>query len=110
MLMFFFCFPIKGYADNGDTIVHITKTGECYHSAHCSYLKSDIEITLYEAHKAGYRPCSRCNPPIYDGGNEEYSEPEVNTYVENIVETPITDVTSVHHNSTPSSIETESAQ
>ena len=35
---------------NSDVIVHITKTGEKYHSAGCQYLrKSDIEVTLSEA-------------------------------------------------------------
>lgn len=51
------------YADNGGTIVHVTNTGECYHRAGCSYLRSDNEITLREAVEKGYRACSRCNPP-----------------------------------------------
>lgn len=52
-------------ADNGDTIVYVTKTGECYHTAGCSYLKSSIAISLAEAAE-NYRPCSRCNPPVLD--------------------------------------------
>lgn len=40
--------------------VHITETGECYHRAGCGYLKSDIPISLEEAERKGYRPCSRC--------------------------------------------------
>ena len=55
------------YSGNGDLIVHVTVTGECYHKAGCSYLKSDREMPLEEAYLAGYRPCSRCNPPIYTG-------------------------------------------
>ena len=51
------------YSGNGDLIVHVTVTGECYHKAGCSYLKSDREMPLEEAYLAGYRPCSRCNPP-----------------------------------------------
>lgn len=44
--------------------VHITRTGEKYHSAGCSYLsKSDIPISLADAKAQGYTPCSRCNPP-----------------------------------------------
>ena len=49
---------------NSDVIVHITKTGEKYHSAGCQYLrKSDIEVTLSEAKARGLTPCSKCNPP-----------------------------------------------
>lgn len=61
-------FPITTFADNGNTIVHVTKSGVCYHTENCSYLKSDIPMTLYEAVvEKGYNPCSRCNPPQYDG-------------------------------------------
>lgn len=46
------------------TTVHITKTGEKYHSAGCQYLrKSDIEVSLSEAKARGLTPCSKCNPP-----------------------------------------------
>lgn len=61
------------YASNGDTIVHITSTGECYHKAGCSYLKSDIPITLEEAVARGYRRCSRCHPPTLDTQEESTS-------------------------------------
>jgi hypothetical protein len=44
--------------------VHITRTGHKYHSAGCSYLKSDIPIDLKDAVSRGYTPCSRCNPPV----------------------------------------------
>lgn len=51
-------------AASGDTVVYITKTGECYHTGTCRYLsKSKIQTTLSEAVKAGYRPCSVCKPP-----------------------------------------------
>ena len=51
-------------ASSSDVTVHITKTGEKYHSAGCQYLKkSDIEVTLSEAKARGLTPCSRCNPP-----------------------------------------------
>lgn len=49
---------------SSDVIVHITRTGEKYHSAGCQYLrKSDIEVTLSEAKARGLTPCSKCNPP-----------------------------------------------
>ncbi len=60
--------PIIALADNGNTIVHITATGKCYHTEGCYHLRSDYEITLYEAVvEHGYNPCEDCNPPIYDG-------------------------------------------
>lgn len=48
---------------NGDTIVYVTNTGECYHRRGCSYLKSKNKIELEDAVDDGYRACSRCNPP-----------------------------------------------
>ena len=48
-----------------DPTVYITKTGEKYHTATCSYLrKSKIPISLSDAIRQGYTPCSRCNPPV----------------------------------------------
>jgi hypothetical protein len=48
-----------------DPIVYITKTCEKYHTATCSYLrKSKIPISLSDAIRQGYTPCSRCNPPV----------------------------------------------
>ena len=63
---------ISVHADNGDTIVHITATGSCYHNAGCRSLhSSDYEVTLYEAVvENGYNPCEVCHPPIYDGPAE----------------------------------------
>ena len=57
--------PIKAYADNGNIIVHVTRTGSKYHNGSCSYLhSSDIRTTLYDA-VITYKlsPCSRCDPP-----------------------------------------------
>ncbi len=47
-----------------DVTVYITRTGSKYHRGSCSYLrKSRIPISLKEAKRRGYTPCSRCNPP-----------------------------------------------
>lgn len=73
------CTPLTALAGNGDTIVHITKTGEKYHSDGCSYLKSDIPISLADAVSRGYTPCSRCNPPVL---TEDTPEPQQTTTVE----------------------------
>lgn len=74
LLLFLLLFS-SAWADNESTIVHITRTGECYHRAGCSYLKSDIEVTLKEAVDRGLRPCSRCKPPKLEStsGDTNYS-------------------------------------
>ena len=54
-------------AASGDTIVYVTKTGECYHADGCSSLKkSKIETTLQEAVDDGYRACKKCSPGTLD--------------------------------------------
>jgi beta-lactamase superfamily II metal-dependent hydrolase len=48
---------------SGDTIVYVTRTGECYHADGCRYLcSSRIRIALKDA-RGQYRPCSVCDPP-----------------------------------------------
>lgn len=50
-------------SENQSATVYITETGKKYHSDGCRYLrKSQIPISLDDA-KAGYDPCSKCNPP-----------------------------------------------
>lgn len=62
------------YAASGDTVVYITKTGECYHSSGCSSLrKSKIETTLQSAIDRGYRACSKCNPGMLDTSGQTSS-------------------------------------
>ena len=57
-------------AASGDTIVYITKTGECYHTSGCSSLrKSKIETTLQNAINKGLRPCSKCHPGTLDSAS-----------------------------------------
>ncbi len=46
-----------------DAVVYRTRTGEKYHRAGCSYLKSKIETTVNEAKTMGLTPCKRCAPP-----------------------------------------------
>lgn len=49
-----------------NTIVYITKTGECYHKSDCSTLKkSKIERNLSDVYNK-YRPCSLCDPPVIE--------------------------------------------
>ena len=50
--------------NNADAIVYITDTGSCYHTEQCGCLLfTDTAVTLEEALKGGYTPCSRCHPP-----------------------------------------------
>ncbi len=54
---------IVSKADTHPTTVYITKTGEKYHTAGCSYPGKDkIPISLSEAKAKGYTPCSKCHP------------------------------------------------
>lgn len=41
-------------------LVYRTKSGHCYHSYDCSYLKSIIPIGIEQAKKKGLYACSRC--------------------------------------------------
>ena len=66
-------------ADNGSTIVYVTNTGYAYHRSNCSYLKSKNSITLMEATRRGYKPCSRCDPPIFNGILPTETEPPKET-------------------------------
>lgn len=66
------------YANNGDIIVHRTKTGSKYHSAGCGHLHSDIPVTLHDAVMIyNLAPCADCNPPIYSGANNALPQEQV---------------------------------
>lgn len=52
---------VRVYAD---TTVYITQTGKKYHRDGClSLRRSRIPVSLIEAKKKGYVPCSVCQPP-----------------------------------------------
>ncbi|WP_155832306.1 hypothetical protein [Butyrivibrio sp. MC2013] len=77
IIVSFVIYSIEVRADNGGTIVHITATGKCYHREDCYHLRSDYEITLYEAVIIkGYNPCLDCDPPIYDGSEPLHEKME----------------------------------
>lgn len=57
------------------SVVYITKSGKKYHSAGCSHLsKSKIEITLSDAQKKGYTPCSKCGGKTTERKEENHIE------------------------------------
>lgn len=46
--------------------VYAAKGAECYHLYECKFAyASSQKLTVYEAHYLGYKPCARCNPPVY---------------------------------------------
>ena len=50
--------------DEAAQTVYVMRTGKKYHRADCRYLRENrIPIKLKDAVKAGYTPCSVCNPP-----------------------------------------------
>lgn len=49
--------------NNQGVMVYVTETGKKYHREGCRYLaKSKIPVSLEEARKRGYEPCSVCRP------------------------------------------------
>lgn len=57
--------PVLAYSVPDDTIVYVTPHGEKYHTSDCSYLTTYDSMTIEEAERNGYEPCSRCNPDIF---------------------------------------------
>jgi micrococcal nuclease len=52
-------------ASGTETAVYVTNSGERYHRDGCSSLRrSRIEVTLADAVRSGYEPCSICKPPV----------------------------------------------
>lgn len=52
-------------ARTGSVTVYVTKSGKKYHRKGCVYLRrSSRAISLEEAIRKGYTPCSRCKPPV----------------------------------------------
>ena len=68
---------IGAYADNRDTIVYVTLSGEKYHKESCSSIKNSrlLAITLEEATYVGYNACKKCKPAEADFST--YGWPEV---------------------------------
>ncbi|MDR2608404.1 MAG: thermonuclease family protein [Treponema sp.] len=54
-----------GGENTAEPKVYVTNSGKKYHLENCSSLrKSKIAISLGDAVKSGYGPCSICNPPV----------------------------------------------
>ena len=49
--------------------VYAADGAECYHEYECKFaFASSQRLTVYEAYHLGFRPCGRCNPPVYVPG------------------------------------------
>lgn len=55
------------YTVPSDTIVYVANTGSKYHRAGCSYLLSSRSMTIAQAERSGFEPCSRCDPDVKTG-------------------------------------------
>jgi micrococcal nuclease len=59
-------------AAGGEAVVYVTNSGEKYHRENCrSLIRSKIALSLGDAVKSGYSPCSICNPPELSGAAAE---------------------------------------
>jgi micrococcal nuclease len=64
------CLILLGSAD-ATTTVYVTKSGKKYHLDGCSSLSnSKVAITLQDAVKSGYTPCSICKPPEFSDSGQ----------------------------------------
>jgi micrococcal nuclease len=66
-ILFFAC--VSGHTEEADSfpVVYVTNSGSKYHIEGCSSLRrSQIAVSLADAVRSGYEPCSICNPPLAD--------------------------------------------
>lgn len=52
--------------------VYAADGAECYHEYECKFaFASSQRLTVYEAYHLGFKPCGRCNPPVYIPGQTD---------------------------------------
>ena len=52
--------------------VYAADGAECYHEYECKFaFASSQRLTVYEAYHLGFKPCGRCNPPVYVPGETD---------------------------------------
>ncbi|MBR1559693.1 MAG: hypothetical protein IJ646_05565, partial [Clostridia bacterium] len=52
--------------------VYAADDADCYHEYECKFaFASSQRLTVYEAYHLGFRPCGRCNPPVYIPGQTD---------------------------------------
>ena len=70
MLIILFLIPVFTALSQAtpNTTVYLTNTGRFYHIDGCPSLShSQIPVSLVDAVRSGFTPCSRCSPPILTG-------------------------------------------
>ena len=52
--------------------VYAADGADCYHEYECKFaFASSQRLTVYEAYHLGFKPCGRCNPPVYIPGETD---------------------------------------
>lgn len=52
--------------------VYAADDADCYHEYECKFaFASSQRLTVYEAYHLGFKPCGRCNPPVYVPGQTD---------------------------------------
>ena len=52
--------------------VYAADGADCYHEYECKFaFASSQRLTVYEAYHLGFKPCGRCNPPVYVPGETD---------------------------------------
>jgi micrococcal nuclease len=78
-------------ASGAETQVYVTNSGTRYHRGDCySLARSRIAVTLGDAVRSGYEPCSICKPPALErGGVPEAVSPQAALYRVNRARDPL---------------------
>ena len=86
LLLFLFVPAIILLSDAGseteqEGIVYVTQTGRSYHLGSCRHLRqSRIAISLADAVRSGYAPCSTCRPPVLENSHAGTSQNDTELY------------------------------
>lgn len=69
--------------ENNVHYVYAADDADCYHEYECKFaFASSQRLTVYEAYHLGFKPCGRCNPPVYIPGQTDpiTAQPLSNAY------------------------------
>ena len=70
--------------------VYAADGADCYHEYECKFaFASSQRLTVYEAYHLGFKPCGRCNPPVYiPGETDPITAQPLTATAANVAETP----------------------
>jgi micrococcal nuclease len=75
MIIFLGFSTLMCHGDEGTLTVYVTNSGERYHREHCRSLRrSRIAVSLQDAVRSGYEPCTICNPPVLSASSSGIAE------------------------------------